>query len=231
MTGAMADRPQYMTGGYEMKGYKAFSKGLICKDKQYAENTTFEEKGGAICGAGMMHFCENPFDCLDYYPLIDDNGDFSEFAEVEALEEAVTDDKKKYATKKLHIGAKLDLKGFINAGIDFLYEKTIKDMPESNIDTGDCAKIGSSGYYAQIGSSGDSAQIKLEGIDSVAAAIGIGSRIKAKKGNWITLAEWSYEENAGRYVLLCVKSALVDGETLKEDVWYMLQDGEFKECE
>ena len=205
-----------------MKGYKAFEKGLICKGKQYTENAVFEEKGGNICGAGMMHFCENPFDCLDYYPLIDDNGDFSEFAEVEALEEAVTDDKKKYATKKLHIGAKLDLKGFINAGIDFLYEKTIKDMPESNIDTG---------YSAQIGSSGDSAQIKLEGIDSVAAAIGIGSRIKAKKGNWITLAEWSYEENAGRYVLLCVKSALVDGETLKEDVWYMLQDGEFKECE
>ena len=205
-----------------MKGYKAFEKGLICKGKQYTENTVFEEKGGNICGAGMMHFCETPFDCLDYYPLIDDNGDFSEFAEVEALEEAVTDDKKKYATKKLHIGAKLDLKGFINAGIDFLYEKTIKDMPESNIDTGN---------YAQIGSSGYSAQIKLEGIDSVAAAIGIGSRIKAKKGNWITLAEWSYEENAGRYVLLCVKSALVDGETLKEDVWYMLQDGEFKECE
>lgn len=27
-----------------MKGYKAFSKGMICRDKQYAENTVFEEK-------------------------------------------------------------------------------------------------------------------------------------------------------------------------------------------
>lgn len=25
-----------------MKGYKGFRKGLICKDKQYAENTIFE---------------------------------------------------------------------------------------------------------------------------------------------------------------------------------------------
>ena len=27
-----------------MKGYKAFDKGLICRGKQYAENTVFEEK-------------------------------------------------------------------------------------------------------------------------------------------------------------------------------------------
>ena len=30
-----------------MKGYKAFDKGLVCKGKQYAENTEFEESGGA----------------------------------------------------------------------------------------------------------------------------------------------------------------------------------------
>lgn len=37
MTGAMADRPQYMTGGYEMKGYKAFSKGLMLQDGEFKE--------------------------------------------------------------------------------------------------------------------------------------------------------------------------------------------------
>lgn len=26
-----------------MKGYKAFDKGLVCRGKQYAENTVFEE--------------------------------------------------------------------------------------------------------------------------------------------------------------------------------------------
>ena len=32
------------------KGYKAFKPGLICKDKQYQENTTFEEEGAEnIC--------------------------------------------------------------------------------------------------------------------------------------------------------------------------------------
>lgn len=32
-----------------MKGYKGFEKGLICRGKQYAENTEFEESGGEIC--------------------------------------------------------------------------------------------------------------------------------------------------------------------------------------
>lgn len=31
-----------------MKGYKAFEKGLICKDKQYSENTVFEESDAII---------------------------------------------------------------------------------------------------------------------------------------------------------------------------------------
>lgn len=64
-----------------MKGYKAFEKGLVCRGKQYAENTVFEEESAAICRSGM-HFCKDPLAVLDYYPLVNDNGDISEFAEV-----------------------------------------------------------------------------------------------------------------------------------------------------
>ena len=35
-----------------MKGYKAFNKGLVCKGKQYAENTVFEEDQAVICSRG-----------------------------------------------------------------------------------------------------------------------------------------------------------------------------------
>lgn len=65
-----------------MKGYKAFEKGMVCKGKQYAENTVFEEETAEICKSGM-HFCKNPLDVLNYYPLVDENGNMSEFAEVE----------------------------------------------------------------------------------------------------------------------------------------------------
>ncbi|MGN0553707.1 MAG: hypothetical protein ACI4I1_10005, partial [Oscillospiraceae bacterium] len=73
-----------------MKGYKVFEKGLVCRGKQYAENTVFEEAKAKICEKGM-HFCENPFDVLDYYGLLNDNAEFNDFAEVDALDEAKTD--------------------------------------------------------------------------------------------------------------------------------------------
>ena len=237
------------------KGYKAFKKGLVCKNKQYAENTSFEENKAVIYESGM-HYCVNPFDVLDYYPLVDENGDFSDFAEVEALEEPVTDDNRKFATSKLHIGAKLSFKEFITAAINFVQEKTVKDMPKDNVSYGDFAQIGSSGDSAQIGSSGDgaqigssgdgakigssgdsakigssgySAQINSEGEDSVICCAGRGSKVRAKKGSWITLSEWEYSKEKGRYTPKCVKTEYVDGEHIKEDVFYMLKGGEFTE--
>ena len=154
------------------KGFKAFTPGLVCKGKKYAENTDFEEAGGDICGKGMMHYCVSPFDCLDYYPLIGANGEPSDFAAVEALEPPVTDDGRKFATKKLHIGLRLGLPGFVKACVDFMKVQTIDNMPKSDLDIGSsgyAAKIGSSGDVAQIGSSGDVAQI---GSSGYAAQIG-----------------------------------------------------------
>ena len=111
-----------------MKYYKAFNKGMTCRRKQYEENKEYEENGGKICGAGMMHFCETPFDTLDYYPLIDSDGNFSEFAEVEPLAEIVKDGNK-CASKKIKIGAKLSFKDFIRAGVEVLIEKTKIEKP------------------------------------------------------------------------------------------------------
>lgn len=135
-----------------MKGYKAFEKGLVCKGKQYAENTIFEEENAKVCECGM-HFCENPLDVLDYYPLIDDNGELTEYAEVEALDEVFTDDNKKYCTKKLKIGAKLDLPAFVKASIDFQFEKTPikKTIKKSKSASGNSSQLAASGYSSKLG--------------------------------------------------------------------------------
>ena len=222
-----------------MKGYKGFSKGLICRGKQYAENTVFEEEKAVICNSGM-HFCENPFDVLDYYGFVDADGALNEFAEVEALADVKTDNNKKFCTTKLKIGAKLDLSGFVKACIDFVLEKTVKDGSSDNVDTdnyaqigssGNYAKIGSSGNYAQIGSSGNYAQIDSTGADSVICCAGPNSVVRAKKGSWITLAEWEYSAEKERLIPMCVKTEFVDGERIKEDTLYCLEGGEFKEVE
>ena len=211
------------------KGYKAFKPGMICKDKQYAENTDYEEVGGTICEKGMMHYCVNPFDVLNFYNLVDESGKFSDFAEVKALDQPISGSDGKFATKKLHIGAKLSFAGFIKACIDYTKEQTIVNMPKSDVTTGYYAQIGSSGYYAKIGSSGYSAQIDSTGVDSVICCAGRGCTVKAKIGSWITLAEWEYSEEKGRYVPRCVKTEYVDGENIKPDTWYQLKNGEFVE--
>ena len=240
-----------------MKGYKGFNPGLICNDKQYQENTVFEEPEAKICEKGM-HFCENPFDVLNYYDLIRSDGTPNEFAEVEALDEPKTDDRKKYCSRKLKIGVKLGLSGFIKACVDFVLEKTIAEMPSENVDSGNFAQIGSSGYSARIGSSGYSARIgssgnfaqigssgysarigssgnfariNCTGSDSVICCAGHGSVVKATIGCWITLAEWKYDGAKQRYVPACVKTEYVDGERIKADTPYTLKNGEFVEAE
>ena len=212
-----------------MKGYKGFEPGLICRGKQYAENTVFEEEEAEICSCGM-HFCENPFDVLDYYGFTNDNGDFNEFAEVEALDEVKTDNNRKFCTKKLKIGAKLSISKFINACVDFAIEKTSTCIADNKISSGDFAQIGSSGDSAKIGSSGDFAQIGSSGKDCVICCAGHNSAVKAKKGSWITLAEWEYSKEKERYIPKCVKTEFVDGERIKEDTLYKLIDGEFVEA-
>ena len=309
------------TMGEVLKGYKAFKKGLVCdptgnKPFQYAENTVFEQEESAeICHRGF-HFCKNPLGVLDYYPLVNEKGEMTEFAEVEALDECFTDDNEKYCTKKIKIGAKISFPALVQASVDFELEKgkTKKhDKDDEKISSkgdsakigssgdsaqigssgdyakigsigdsakigssGDYAKIGSSGYYAQIGSSGDYAkigssgdyaqigssgyyaqigssgdyaqigssgnyaqigssgnyaQIESTGSDSVICCAGHNSKVKAKKGSWITLAEWEYSKEKERYVPKCVKTEFVDGERIKEDTFYVLENGEFTERE
>jgi hypothetical protein len=315
-------------------GYKAYEPGLVCRGYQYEEGKTYKKNGHGVCVGGVTHYCVNPFDVLDHYPLVREDGKFSEFTTVEAIDEPVTDDNQKFATSTIKIGAKLGFSGFIKACIDFACEKTIKSMPSNKVNaqigssgnyakigssgdfaqigssgnyakigssgdsarigssgnyakigssgdfaqigssgdyaqigssgdfaqigssgfsaqigssgdyakigssgdyaqigsSGDFAQIGSSGDYAQIGSSGDYAKIDISGNDSVGAAVGIGSVIKGAVGNWITLAEWVYDEVKQRRIPVCVKSAQIDGEIIKADTWYKLSGGEFVEA-
>ena len=153
-------------------GYKAYEPGLVCRGYQYEEGKTYKKNGHGVCVGGVTHYCVNPFDVLDHYPLVREDGKFSEFTTVEAIDEPVTDDGRKFATSTIKIGVKLGFAGFVKACIDFVYEKTIKNMPSDKVETGysaqigssgNNAKIGSSGYSAQIGSSGNSAQIGSSG--------------------------------------------------------------------
>ena len=169
-----------------IKGYKGFDKGLKCRDFQYKENTTFTTKEKPeLCESGF-HFCENPLDVLDYYDLCD-----SEFAEVEAIGKSETDNQKT-VTNKIKIGVKIDLKSFIKASIDFIWEKCkITEGENTQASSGDSSKLASSGYSSQLASSGDYSQLASSGDSSQLASSGNSSKL-ASSGDFSKLASSGY---------------------------------------
>ena len=70
----------------------------------------------------------------------------------------------------------------------------------------------------------------MRGTDSVGAAIGYNSIAKGALGNWIVLAEWKRRPD-NRWYPAYVKAGKIDGEILKSDTWYKLENGEFTEVE
>ena len=158
-------------------GFKAYDPGLVCRGYQYEEGKVYKKNGHGVCVGGVTHYCVNPFDVLDHYPLVREDGKFSDFTTVEAIDEPVTDDNRKFATSTIKIGVKLGFAGFIKACIDFVYEKTIKNIPNDKVDTGYSAKIGSSGDSAKIGSSGDGAQIGSSGDSAQIGSSGDSAQI------------------------------------------------------
>ena len=239
--------------GKTVKGYKGFNPGMVCRGKQYAENTVFEEEKASLCESGI-HYCTDPLDVLNYYPILDDNCNVNEYAEVEDLEPQEGQEKEsnsKRCTKKIRIGGKVSVADLFKASFDI--EKIQNDVGNSLNDqdrysaqigssgdyaqigssgdsakigsSGFSAKIGSSGYSAQIGSSGYSAQIGSSGKYAVIMCAGAMSRAKGKIGSWITLSEWKNR------IPVAVVTKRIDGVEIKEDTWYELKDGQFSEVE
>ena len=43
------------------------------------------------------------------------------------------------------------------------------------------------------------------------------------------MSEWKYDKKINKNIPICVKTMQVDGEIIKEDTFYKLENGEFKE--
>lgn len=215
-----------------MKGYKGFNKGLICRGKQYAENMVFEEETAKICESGM-HFCENPFDVLDYYGFVDDNGNLNEFAEVEPLAKVhKNEDGDKCCTTKLKIGTKVGIMGLVKAFVNFTLERITEKKTNmvyfsAATSTGDYSAATSTGDWSAATNTGYHSAATVSGKESIAIATGFNSKAKGALGCWIVLAEW--DDNAEH--IICVKSHKVDGNTIKADTFYTLKNGEFVKAE
>ena len=180
--------------------YKAFNDDFSCLKKKYVIGKSYSEKNISICNKGF-HSCEFPLDVLNYYDLFDKDSNLIRFAKVEISGKQITENDK-VCSENIKILEEISFETINNDSINLL----LKDLVNTKTTNKDSAKIGSSGDYA------------------VVSAIGINSRINAKKGSWITLAEYDDDNKP-----ICVKSAKIDGKKLKEDVWYILKNKKFVE--
>jgi hypothetical protein len=195
-----------------MIGYKGFDKDFRCRGKQYEAGQTYEEPKASLCNAGI-HFCEHPLNVLEYYPPAG-----SRFAEVEAENPSnETSNDTKRVTKKLTVKAELTLAGVINAAVKFVFDRATWSGTDK-----------ATGYRGAASATGAQGAASATGAESVAVSLGIEGSAKAALGAWIVLAAWS-KDIKGNWHRTDVKSVQVDGETIKPDTFYRLEDGAFVE--
>ena len=56
---------------------------------------------------------------------------------------------------------------------------------------------------------------------------GINGKVKAEVGNWIAIAEWKVKDS--HFAPVGIVAAKVDGEKIKADTWYKLENGQLVE--
>ena len=214
-----------------IKAYKGFNKDLKCRGFQYEIGKEYKHNGEVKACKSGFHACENPLDVLEYYGDID-----CRFCEVEQSG-VLSQETNKMASSEIKIVSEIGFVGLFKAGVEWIKKITNPQEIIKNTKVGDgdsqcdSAQIGSSGDSAKIGSSGNYARILSTGEDSVICCAGYNSKVKAKKGSWITLSEWRWSDEKKRTIPKYVKTEYVDGERIKADTWYKLVNGEFIEVE
>ena len=217
-----------------MKVYKGTDKNLQCRGFQYEVGKEYVEDKADLCIAGF-HGCENALDVLSYYPPTGGN------RFVEADLDDVSDQREsdsKVCGKRIKIGAEIGINGIIQAALKFILEKSDVSA-EIRATTGDWAHAATTGTRAHAATTGDGAHAattgdlahaEVKGWDAIAAALGIGARVKGALGCWLVCAEWVQDEEYNWH-LVGVHSAKVDGNTIKANTWYTVKDGAFTEIE
>ena len=202
-----------------MKAFKGFNKDMTCRGFRFKEGETYHEDKAKLCSSGF-HACEDPLDCFGYYAPAN-----SIYREVEL--DDVTDEHEedsKRVGKTIKIGAEIGLPGIIKAHFEYVKSRCTN---EQNAEPGKPATAGDSGA-ATAGDRGaaTSRGSSASGENGLSVARGNSCKVKGGMGAVLVLVE----ENKCDYSINAWAAAVVDGEKIKADTWYMLKDGKFVEA-
>ena len=234
--------------GESIKTYKGFNKDMTCRDFQYEEGKEYEEESVEVCDHGF-HACEYPLDCLGYYSPSE-----SVYHEVEQSGEIQKhSEDTKVASTKIKIGAEISIAGLVKAAIEYTVKRVNKDA-ESDEKYGASSATGTYGASSATGTYGASSATgtcgassatgykgasSAEDKDAVAVAWGYKSKAKGVLGAFLVFADWEYtgseddteydRNNQSAWVLNGAKMVQVDGENIKPDTWYTIENGKISE--
>ena len=228
----------------KIKAYKAFDKDLSCRGFKYEVGKEYEETGDIkVCEKGF-HACPYPLDVFGYYAPAG-----SRFCEVEQSGKINDSKSDKVCSSKIRIGAELDIRGLVKAAISYVKERCTN---ECNAEPGKPATAGYRGAatagYRGAATAGDSGAATAgdcgaatagdsgaatargkasTGSNGLSVARGKNVQVKGGIGAILVIAE----ERDDTYDIVDWKAVVVDGEVVKADTWYRLENGELVEVD
>ena len=208
--------------GERIRMFKGFRKDMTCNGFQYEEGKTYEMDGDIkLCERGF-HACEDPIDCQGYYDPA--NSVFREVFMEDVSPEKSNDDTKRVA-RKITIGAEISI-----PMIGKLHAEYVRERVTESVNKGDSEAVTvGDGKQATAGDSGSATSRGSSSVGMQGLAVAKGNNVKArgKKGSLLIVVE----ENDDDYGIRSYATGIVDGEDVKEDVWYRCEDGKLVECD
>ena len=237
-----------------MKAYKGFNKDMTCRGFQYEIGKAYETDAADLCSIGF-HACENPLDCFGHYAPAT-----SRYCEVEIEDNGQrSPEDSKVVGKKIKIGAELSTEQICK--LHFEYVRSRCDPAKTNAagdresasagwyGSASAGKFGSAsagergsasagwsgsasagergsasaGDYGVSASRGSSSA----GENGVAAARGKHAKVRGGIGSVLVVCV----EKKDSYDIAEWKAAVVDGERIRPDTWYTVENGEFREAD
>ena len=228
----------------KIKAYKAFDKDLSCRGFKYKVGKEYEETGDIKACEKGFHACPYPLDVFGYYAPAG-----SRFCEVEQSGKIDDSESDKVCSSKIRIGAELDIRGLVKAAVSYVKERCTNEYnaePGKPAMTGyrgaatagdggaatagDCgAATAGDGGAATAGYRGAAmARGKAStGSNGLSVARGKNVQVKGGIGAILVIAE----ERDDTYDIVDWKAVVVDGEVVKADTWYRLENGELVEVD
>ena len=229
-----------------MKAYKGFNKDMTCRGFQYEIGKAYETDAADLCRIGF-HACENPLDCFSHYAPGN-----SRYCEVEIEDNGQrSSEDSKVVGKKIKIGAELSTEQICKLHFEYVRSRCApaKTNAAGDRESASAGRYGSAsagkfgiasagergsasaGEYgsASAGEYGVSASrgSSSAGENGVAAARGEHAKVRGGIGSVLVVCV----EKKDSYDIAEWKAAVVDGERIRPDTWYTVENGEFKEVD